>query len=71
VLFVGEDPESAELLRRLAPGARAVRVVSARGLLGWLYLEYDTARTPVLVAESRVVAGLQEILDFLARAEWG
>jgi hypothetical protein len=65
VLFVGEDPESAELLRKLATAVRErVRVVSAEGLRGWLYLEYGASRTPVLVTD-RVVTGLQEILKTL------
>jgi hypothetical protein len=66
VLFVGEDPESAELLRKLATAVRErVRVVSAEGLRGWLYLEYGTARTPLLVTEDRVAAGLKEVLELL------
>lgn len=68
ILFVGEDPESAELLKKLAPGVRErIKVVNVNGLRGWLYVEYGTSRTPLLVTESRVVAGLQEILDFLAQ----
>jgi len=67
VLFVGEDPESAELLRKLRPELRErVRIVDVNGLRGWLYVEYGTSRTPVLVTESRVVVGLQEILAFLS-----
>ena len=66
VLFVGEDPESAELLRKLATAVRErVRVVSAEGLHGWLYLEYGASRTPVLVTEDGVATGLREIMKML------
>jgi hypothetical protein len=66
VLFVGEDPESAELLKRLAPDVRErIKVVNAKGLRGWLYFEYGTSRTPLLVTEDRVATGLQEILELL------
>uniref|UniRef100_A0A7C4B9L6 Uncharacterized protein n=1 Tax=Thermofilum pendens TaxID=2269 RepID=A0A7C4B9L6_THEPE len=69
ILFVGEDPESAELLKRLAPSMRErIRIVNVNGLRGWLYVEYGTSRTPLLVTESRVVTGLQEILDFLGES---
>uniref|UniRef100_A0A7C1T6Y8 Uncharacterized protein n=1 Tax=Thermofilum pendens TaxID=2269 RepID=A0A7C1T6Y8_THEPE len=66
ILFVGEDRESAELLERLTQDiCEKVRIVNVNGLRGWLYVEYGTSRTPLLVTESRVVTGLQEILAFL------
>lgn len=71
VLFVDNSEECLKLLEHLKGNGvlQKVKVVEVNGIRGWLVLEYGTPRVPLLVTESRVVAGAEEILSYLLGGE--
>lgn len=71
VLFIDKSEECLRLLEHLRGNGilQKIKVVEVDGIRGWLALEYGTPRVPLLVTESRVVAGAKEILSYLLGGE--
>ena len=70
VLFVGNDDDSKKLLEDIKLWGAHDRIkivdVSVNGLLGWLLVEYGSAKTPLLATNSTVLSGYNEIKSYIS-----